>query len=54
MEGKFSRMIFSYGALMISCVLLAGCVTNIAPTSDTNPPPTEALGGFQNLSLIHI
>lgn len=54
MEGKFSRMIFSYGALMISCVLLAGCVTNIAPTSDTNPPPTEALGGFQNYEVIQI
>jgi len=54
MKGKFGQMIFSRGALMISCVLLAGCVTNIAPTSDTNPPPAEALGGFQNYEVSQI
>lgn len=35
-------------------LLLGGCVTNIAPTSDTNPPPAEALGGFQNYEVSQI
>lgn len=38
----------------MTMLLLAGCVTNIAPTSDTNPPPTEALGGFQNYEVSRI
>ena len=54
MEGKFGQLIFSRGALIISCILLAGCVTNIAPTSDTNPPPSEALGGFQNYEVSQV
>jgi len=41
-------------AVFVGSVLLAGCVTNIAPTSDTNPPPSEALGGFQNYEVSQI
>ncbi len=54
MYERASLTIVSRIAAVVGCVLLAGCVTNIAPTSDTNPPPSEALGGFQNYEVSQI
>ena len=38
------------GALV--SITLAGCVTNIAPSTQQNPPPSEPLSGFSHFELM--
>ena len=33
-------------------LVLAGCVTNIAPSTQNNPPPTESLAHFSHFQLL--
>lgn len=38
-------------SLFLSVLLLAGCVTRIAPTADYNPPPSETFNNFTHFDL---
>ena len=37
-----------------AAVLISGCVTNIKPSAETNPPPTERFGNFDRFELTNI